>query len=199
MILIGAGGHAKVVFDALEAGGYNMSELQLRADKSAPFMGRPVSTPEVLPEIKDMDCHVAIGSNEIRHKLIRDLGEVHGRLRSIRHPRATVSAHARIGDGCFVAAHACVSTDAQLGRGVIVNHGAVVEHDCVIGDAVHVAPGAILGGGVKIGDLVLVGANATVLPGLAVGAGAIIGAGAVVTKNVPEGGVWIGTALARKE
>lgn len=188
LILVGAGGHARVVFDAIEAGGtWRTIEVRddVAASPGAAFDGLPVSAPAMPTVIAAGVCaHVAIGRNAIRQKFAEALRSRDVTLATIVHPRSSVSPQARLADGVFVAAQAVVAPMASLGRGSIVNHGAVIDHDCEIDAWCHVAPGAILGGGVVVGAGVLIGAGAVLLPGIRIGEGASVGAGAVVTKPV---------------
>lgn len=198
-MLIGAGGHAKVVFEALVTAGYPPGAISVRADHAQVFMGQDVLSPECPDDLTGSKVHVAIGANPVRARFLAQAEQVGGAILSVIHPDASLSGNARIGQGTLLAARAVIAACAEIGRGVIVNHGAIVDHDCVVGDHAHIAPGAVLGGGVRVGRMALVGANATILPGLEVGESAVIGAGAVVTKSVAAGSVWIGSAAVSKE
>lgn len=196
LVLIGAGGHARVVFDAARVASPDLA-IEVRDDRPRPpepaFGGLPIVGP-AWPEgeLRGRGVHVAIGDGAVRRRLAERLVAHGARLVEIRHPRAVVSAMARVDAGAFVAANAIIGPAASVGRGVIVNHAAVVDHDCRVGDWCHVAPGAILGGAVQVGEGVLVGAGAVLLPGVRIGPGARIGAGAVVTRDVPGDAVVIG-------
>ena len=198
-VLIGAGGHAKVVFEALIAAGHDRAAITLRADQELEFIGRPVATPECLPDMSGTCCHVAIGNNAVRAVLLSRVTEAGGGLLKVLHPRAHVSPSAVVGGATLVAAGAVVGPEARLGTGVIVNHGALIDHDCRVGDFTHIAPGAVLGGAVRVGRAVLIGSNATVLPGLEIGDNVVVGAGSVVTKDISCGQVWVGTTILAKE
>lgn len=192
-LLLGAGGHARVVLDA-----WLLSDpavvLQIRDDASAvtDLLGRPVSHPALPERFGQAGAHIAIGHNGIRRTLAETLLGQGVALHTVCHPQAVCSPHARIGAGTFLAAQSVVAPQALVGEGVIVNHGAVIDHDCTVGAWCHIAPRAVLGGGVSLGEGVLLGSGAVVLPGLRIGRGAIIGAGAVVTRDVPEGQSWVG-------
>lgn len=198
MILIGVGGHAKVVYEAMMACDFPASAIHLRANKANDFMGFPVMTPEY-PEGTTTAAHIAIGHNGVRARIGTHVIAQGGTLQTVIHPAAHISASADIGQGAFVACRAIIAAFTTLAKGAIVNHGAIVDHDCQIGAYTHIAPAAVLTGGVSIGKRVFVGANATILPGLDIGDDVVIGAGSVVTKSVASGSVWIGTACVPKE
>lgn len=134
--------------------------------------------------------HIAIGNARARQAETQAVGA--RRLASVIHPDASVSVHAEIGAGCFLAARSVVAPRARLGIGVIVNHGAVVDHDVEVGDFCHIAPNATLGGDVRLGKRVVIGAGASVLPGLKICDDATIGAGSVVNAGITQVGVYAG-------
>ena len=188
--LIGAGGHAGVVADALWQNN-PLTQIAIHDDNTAlvgrTFLGLlPITSPIHPKELHD-SCHVAIGSNRIRKVWTERIIETNHKLLTVKHPKAAISPMAVIEGGCFIAALSVVSVNARLGKSVIVNHGAIVDHDCQIGDYSHIAPHATLGGGVHIGQNTLVGAGAVVLPQCRVGRDVVIGAGSVVISNIPDG------------
>lgn len=198
--LIGAGGQAAVVIDALLAEGVKPDAVQVWTQDSAAtdstLLGleiRHLINPALL---SGQAVHICIGDNAARQRVSRILIAVGAVLRTVTHPRATISAHAIIGPGSFVGAGSIVATRTRIGVGAIINHNAVVDHDCILGDFVHVAPGATLGGAVKVADLVLIGAGVNILPACNVGLGAVVGAGAVVTSDITEGATYAGIPAA---
>jgi sugar O-acyltransferase (sialic acid O-acetyltransferase NeuD family) len=203
LTLVGAGGHGRVVYEALRSV-VGTPDVEIRDDRIVPpsrsFDGRTVLTPAVPPgAVTTVQFHVAIGDNAARrrvHEVYRSRG---ARPCAVVHCRACVASSAVVAPGAFVAALAVVGPDARLDEGVIVNHAAIVDHDCVVGAFTHVAPGAVLGGGVVLGPGVLFGANAVALPGVVVGARARVGAGAVVTEDVPEGATVVGVPARSTE
>lgn len=197
--LIGAGGHAKVVLDALLEGGTDLSGVAVRADAPAPdLLGLPVATPAIAPSPAGPSFHVAIGAAAVRERLQGEAEAAGGSALTVLHPAASISRFATIAEGGFVAAGAVVGPVAVVGRGVIINHGAVVDHDCAVGDFCHLAPNATLGGGVRVGARCLIGAGAVVLPGVTIGDDVTIGAGAVVTRDVASAQTWTGVPAAPK-
>jgi sugar O-acyltransferase (sialic acid O-acetyltransferase NeuD family) len=195
-IIVGAGGHARVVMDGLLREGFDPAALAFADDDVALhgrlMLGRPVVG--AVSEVVGVGSrfHVAVGANRVREALYRRLLSAGAIPFRVTHPSACVSQHAAIGEASFVAAGAVVAPAATIGIGAIVNHACVVDHDCVVDDFVHVAPGATLAGGVIVRRCALVGAGANVLPGLEIGESAMVGAGAVVTADVPAGAIVVG-------
>lgn len=188
IVLFGAGGHAKVVFDALRASLDDLSGLLVVDEnpglRGQDFLGLPIASGEACAGLAKFRFHVAIGRNDVRRAVAERLAAGGGVAISVVHPGALVSPLARIDAGTFLAAGCILAPDSSVARGVIVNHGAIVDHDCTVGAYSHIAPNVTLGGKVSIGAGVLVGAGAVILPGVSVGEGAVVGAGAVVTRDV---------------
>lgn len=191
IFLVGAGGHGKVVLDAMLAGDLSAERIYVADGKpelaGTHLLGISVLAPAIQPEAAYGYFHVAIGNAAIRQKMHEELETMGSQPLTVIHPSAVVSGFAVIEAAVFVAARAVIAPDARLGCGSIVNHGAVIDHDCRVGEFCHIAPNATLGGNVSIGKRVLVGAGANILPGIRIGDDVTIGAGAVVTADVPDG------------
>ena len=182
MYLYGAGGHAKVILDILEAQGYEVTGVVDDNPALTEFMGKPVlhGVKEVSPVI------ISIGINGTRRKVVEKLNPttVYG---TAIHPIAIVSPHATIEEGTVVMQGAIVQTGTQIGKHCIINTGASVDHDCVLENFVHISPHATLCGDVKVGEGTWIGAGAVVIQGIRIGKNCVIGAGSVVCKDVPDG------------
>lgn len=199
--LLGAGGHAKVVYDAILSAKIAVRVVVRDDDLSlrdAPFFEVRVAAPIGELEALTEWVHIGIGSNGVRLDLAARLAAARKRLLTIIHPAAIVSTRCNIAPGVFVAARAVIAPSASVEECAIINHGAVVDHDCLVGRGVHVAPGAILGGDVNLGEGAVVGAGAVVLPGVSIGKWAVVGAGAVVNRSVPERETVYGVPAKRK-
>lgn len=194
--VIGAGGQGAVTVDALLAAGVEPDAIEVwTQDEVSPelkLFGIQVRHLSGAERLAGRDVHVSIGDNVVRQRVSRNLVAVGAKLRTIIHPMATVSAHASVGAGAFLAAGSIVAARATIGEGAIINHNSVVDHDCVLGEFVHVAPGATLGGGVTLASLVLIGAGANILPARKIEIGVVVGAGAVVTSDISAGSTYAG-------
>lgn len=198
LLIFGAGGHGRVVADAALLSalwhGVTASDRDPARCRGELLPGIPVLTPELaVPSAAAV--HVAIGNAADREREVAALSP--SVLVTVAHPKSTVSVHAQVGPGCFIAAQAVVAPGARLGTSVIVNHGAVLDHDVVVGDYSHIAPLAAVGGGAQIGQRVLVGSGASVLPGVRIRDDVIVGAGAVVVDHLDEPGVYAGVPARR--
>jgi sugar O-acyltransferase (sialic acid O-acetyltransferase NeuD family) len=189
--VFGAGGHGKVVVDAIERndGLVVACVADDRPQPGALFLGHAVigGREALLAGSGGIDSViVAIGDNRSRLEVAGWLLAQGFVLQSVVHPAAVVAPSASIGAGTLIMPGAVVNADARIGPNAIINSGAVVEHDCDVGEGVHVAPGAVLCGGACVGACALVGAGAVVLPGVKVGPARLVKAGTVATRNVEQ-------------
>ncbi len=193
--LVGAGGHARVVIDALFRLDVDRSAIALWSEDETQVGSEVAGLVVRLLErgaLQSQAFHLCIGNNQARERLFDTLCALGALPKTIVHPRAIIALDACIKAGAFVAAGAVIGPNATVGRASIVNHGAIVDHDCIVGDFAHIAPGATLAGAVRIGRGALIGAGANLLPGIRVEEDATVGAGAVVTADVPRAAVVVG-------
>lgn len=200
VVILGAGGHGKVVLDILRAGGeYKVAGF---LDANSTLVGseingvRVLGNVNLLPKLKHQKIRgafVAIGDNRTREsysQLIMDAGL---ELINAIHPAATISLGARIGRNVLVAAGAVVCTDVVIEDSAILNTACAVDHECEIGKSAHICPGAVLAGRVRVGHGAFIGLGAQILPCLSVGDRAVVGAGATVIRDVLAGATVVGT------
>lgn len=192
VIIIGAGGHARVVADALvsriqlgekhEVVGFldDNEDLRNRAPLGIRILGR-------ISEIGNFEHDavvVGIGDNLTRKKIYQELKSKGENIMTVIHPRAIVATDAIIGDGSVCFAGTVMNSGADIGSNVIINTGATVDHDSVIGAHSHICPGVHLGGGVKVGEGAFIGIGSSIIHNRTIGNWAIVGSGAVVIRDV---------------
>lgn len=198
LVILGAGGHAKMVIEAARTQGlYEPALCLAHVDDLVPHvLGVAVEpeTDERLHSLQQQGFHafVAVGSNRLRRKLCHKLVELGMPLATIISSQAWVSPSASVGAGTVIMPGAIIGADTKLGRGAIVNTAASIDHDGSVGDFVHIAPGVHLAGCVTIGEASFLGVGVNVIPERNVGSGSTIGAGAVVVRDVPDNQVWVG-------
>jgi sugar O-acyltransferase (sialic acid O-acetyltransferase NeuD family) len=197
LVVLGAGGHGKVVADILLASDEDvLGFLDDHKEVGSLVLGLPVIGSTSWLATNRARVALGVGDNASRSR-VAEQALAHGAvLVQAIHPRAVVSPSSRIEEGAVLAALAVVNPEARIGRGAIVNTGAVIEHDCVVGAFAHVSPNAAMAGGCTLGACSHLGIGAAMLPGTTVGAGSIVGGNALVTRDL-EGGVVAFGAPAR--
>jgi sugar O-acyltransferase (sialic acid O-acetyltransferase NeuD family) len=190
LLVVGAGGHAKVVIDAAEEAGFEIAGV----------VGAPGDVPEILGHPVSHDCAdlagdafiVAIGDNATRSRIFGEYLTTGLTPASVVHPSAIVGRQAQIGEGAFVAAGVIINAGARIGADTILNTGCTVDHDCVVGEHAHIGPQAALCGSVTLGEGVLLGVGSCASPGVSVGDWTVVGAGAAIVDDLPAHAVCVG-------
>jgi sugar O-acyltransferase (sialic acid O-acetyltransferase NeuD family) len=194
--IVGAGGHGKVVADAILARGADHLAGFLDDDPSlwgGTHFDFPVLGPTDSWQTHSIDAIVVgIGENMARKRQFDKLKAAGAKLATVVHPRTTLGKGVVLGEGVVAFAHAVVNADTHIGANAILNTASTVDHDCVIGAHCHLAPGVRIAGDVTLGDGVFAGIGAVVIPGLSIGSWSVIGAGAVVIRDAPEGAKLVG-------
>lgn len=194
LIIIGAGGHGKVIADNALKNGYK-DICFIDDNVTGDVMGFSVlGTSAEIEKFNDenTDFIIGIGNNAVR-KMIAEKHQVN--WVSIIHPSAQIAFNVKIGKGTVVMANAVINACATVGEHCVINTGAIIEHDNIIEDYVHISPNAALGGTVCVAELTHIGIGATVKNNINICPECTVGAGAVVVKNIKEAGVYIGVPV----
>ena len=197
LLIIGAGGHGKVVADCAAATG-RWTEIRFLDDRYPEtkqvsdwaVIGRTDAWKEHSAD--EWDLLVALGDNRLRGELLDRLLEAGREAPVLVHPTAVISPRAELASGTVVFSRVVVNPDAVVGRGSILNTGCIVEHDCRLGEFVHISPGACLAGGASVEDRAWIGIGAVLKQEIRVGQDAVVGAGAAVVVDVPSGRTVVG-------
>lgn len=209
VIIIGAGGHATVVADALMAAGHTVLGF---TDADARRLGHALcglailGTDQVLQSYNPAHVALANGigslsndSEPLRYRVQRQLEQQGWKFCSVIHPSAWISPHATLEHAVQIMAGSVVQVAAHIETGVIINTRAVVEHDTRVGAWSHVAPGAVICGDVTIGPQSHIGAGAVIKQGLKLGEQTLVGLGSAVVADFPGQGVLTGIPARSKE
>lgn len=191
VIVIGGGGHAKVVIDCIRCAGDRVfGVLDDGLTPGTEILGaRVLGGIDACRDYPDCFFVIAIGGNAVRKSISQKLNV---KWYTAIHPSAVISQYAVIGEGSMILANAVVNPCAVVGRHCILNTASVVEHDNKIADFVHISPRAALAGNVTVGELTQVGIGSSVRQGISICGGCVIGAGAAVVKNIYEEGIYAG-------
>jgi sugar O-acyltransferase (sialic acid O-acetyltransferase NeuD family) len=205
IVVVGGGGHAKVVISILQklkrhcVIGY--TDLKDNgALLGTPYLGNDGDLAALAAPPKELMAVLALGQvglGTARYELWSRLHSLSLCFPFVVSPDATVNEGVSGGEGAVVMDGAVINNGATIGRGAIVNTNSTVEHDVVLADWVHVAPGATVCGGVTVGSFSMIGAGATVIEGIKIATSCIVGAGATVVHNLKEQGVYVGSPARR--
>lgn len=198
-IIIGGGGHTKVLVGLLEACGLPVLGI---VTSNAALLGSIIGSAEVVGLEGEYPLDAAAVT------LVNGVGNIaSGKGTGIGpraalyarytaqgfaflaciSPHAAVQPHATVEAGAQIMAGAVVQPYARIGSNTIINTRAAIDHDCVVGSHSHVAPGAVLCGNVRIGEASHIGAGAVILQNVTVGSNVVIGAGCIVSHDVADG------------
>jgi sugar O-acyltransferase (sialic acid O-acetyltransferase NeuD family) len=202
ILVLGAGGHGKVVAETALATGFSETVAFLDDRFTAPgqlssVLGWPVIGPLAAAlEHKTTERYaaalVAIGHAPTRLQWLKRLTEAGYELPVLIHPASWVSPSAQLGIGSVVFAQAVIQAQAVIGSGAILNTGCSVDHDAQLGEGLHICPGARLAGEVQVGDRSWIGIGASVIQQIRIGADVTVGAGAAVVCDLPDGVTAVG-------
>ena len=197
LVLLGAGGHFKVVVDIIEKQFdiIGVTDADLAKHNSNYYGINVIGDDGILSRLYSEGVSNAlvtlgsIGDSSVRKKLYFMARGMGFKMINVVSFDSIISKSVVMGTGNFISDRAIMHADTIIGNNVIINTGSIIEHDCVIEDHVHVSPGAMLAGGVKVGEGSHIGLGASIIQGVTVGRNCIVGAGAVVLNDIEDNSV----------
>ena len=200
LVLVGGGGHASDVLQAVEA--VNATQPTYRVVgilddddvDSRHFARRGVTKIGSVDDVADIDAAyvLCLGWPWTRQAVAQRIGGRGRPAAPIVHPSADVGVGVELGPGSVVLGHSHLSPFVCFGAHALVSYGASVGHDSVFGSHTSVMPNAAVSGDVTGGNRVLVGTGAVVREGVCLGDDVRIGAGAAVVADVAAGLTVVG-------
>lgn len=198
VVIIGAGGHAKVIADIVLLNGDNLVGFLDDSDEkqgSEIFKGyKVIGRVSEADEYSDDHFVIAIGDNHTRAQIAESLNV---KFYTAVHPTAVIADTVKIGEGTVIMAGSIINPDTTIGKHCIINTLCSIDHDNHIEDYVHISPGAHLAGTVSVGKHSWICTGASIINNISVSSDAIIGAGATVIKNIENTGTYVGTPARR--
>lgn len=193
VIIIGAGGHARVLLEVLQLAG---RRVLFATDREAGRLGQHLDGVEIRDDaainqwspdaVELVNAIGSVSSLAARKNVYCRFRALGYRFATVIHPASVIARSAVIRAGAQIMAGAVVQPGCMIGEDVIINTAASVDHDCRIGDHVHIAPGVTLSGNVSVGECTHIGTAAMAIQGIQIGSAALVAAGAVVVRNVPD-------------
>lgn len=193
IVILGMGGHAKSIIDAIESQnsyeivGCVVNETSIHTEeKDYPVIGRDEDMQNLFQQgIRNVALGIGfLGKSKVREKLYFQLKEIGYSFPIICDPSAIISKSVEIGEGTFIGKGAIINTGAVIGRMCIINTGSIIEHGCQVDEFSHISVGTVLCGEVKVGKAAFIGANSTIIQGKEIESNCIIGAGETIKKNI---------------
>lgn len=197
VLVVGAGGHARVCIEALTDSGHDVVGCVSRdgvgvVGLPCRVLGREADLELLAEQAGVRHAFVAVGDNAARERVSERCRAAGLQLVNAVSRFAMVSPAAELGVGVAVLAGAVVNPSAIIADGAIINTRASIDHDVYVGPFAHVAVGVSLAGGVTVGERSLLGVGACVVPLARIGADAVVGAGAAVVADVAAGTTVVG-------
>ena len=194
VIIIGAGGHGKVLLDILldtgiQVIGFLDNDAALRGKEifGIPILGKDEEIVRYQSdEVKLVNGIGSVGVATLRRSVYEKFKAQGFHFRQVIHPSAVISQRAFLEEGVQVMAGAVINIGSRIEEDTIINTRASVDHDCRIGKHVHIAPGVTLSGGVSVGDETLIGTGSSVIQGVSIEERVLVGAGSNVIGNISD-------------
>lgn len=203
LIIIGAGGHGRVVADcAQQTGKYQKiyflddSYPERKSNSIWEIIGK---TEKYTRYLDNADFIVAFGNNKLRQQVLENLIKANAKIISLIHPSAYVSQHSAIESGVVVFAQAVINIGSTVKTGCIINTGATIDHDCTIEAMVHISPGVNIAGGVTIGERSWIGIGASVIESITLAPNTQVAAGSSIIKPTQKNSLYAGVPAVFKK
>lgn len=200
IVLIGAGGHCKVIIDIIKCTNqFEIVGITEKVEKpydvlDVPIIGDDNNLIQIFNSgVKNaFICIGALNNINSRNLIYKNLKLIGFNLPVLIHNNAIISKYTNIGEGTCIMPGAVINAGSSIGKNCIVNSGSVIEHDCVIGNNTHISPNVAIGGGVSIGSNTHIGIGSSIIQGINLGNNVTIGAGAVVINNLDNNVLAVG-------
>jgi UDP-perosamine 4-acetyltransferase len=197
LIIIGAGGHTRVVIDIAELLGYEIKGI---IDINYQNQNEKILTYPVIGNInilgkydpREVNIFISIGDSKVRYNYYNKVKEIGFNIPTLIHPTAIISKHVIIGEGSLINAGVIINSKVKIGCNTIINTGSIIDHETIINDNVHVAPGCKIAGRVYIDDFSFIGIGTCIVDKIKIGKSVIVGAGTVVINDIDSGDIVAG-------
>lgn len=191
VIILGAGGHAKVVAETLlQSGRTVLGVVDPNFEKNSKWFGlNVIGGDDEIFTYSSSEVLLVNGIGALPGKMLR--WNIADKMRSkgfkfatVVHPSAIVASDVIIDEGAQVMAGVVIQPGSSIGKDVIVNTMVSVDHDCKIGANCHLAPRSVLSGCVSIGKSVHFGTGSIAVQNISIGDNVVVAAGSIVYEDL---------------
>jgi UDP-perosamine 4-acetyltransferase len=199
IVVIGAGGHCRVILSVIKY----RKDLNVVgiADRDPSTRGEEISGSAIkytMDELEDIyksgirHAALAIGDNSERKELFSKLLEIGFEIPTLIHPTALIEKDAVVGDGSLICMGAKIGTKVHIGKGCVVYTGSILDHEVRLGDYAYISPGCSIAGQVSIKEGSFIGLGSSIIEKISIGSNVTVGAGSVVIRDIPDNTVVAG-------
>jgi sugar O-acyltransferase (sialic acid O-acetyltransferase NeuD family) len=204
VIMLGAGGHGRVLAEAvLHRGGTIVGlcvpakDRDSRLLKDIPILGDDADVGRLDPGAFELVNAIGVkpksgdpGTGQ-RERIFREFSTKGFSFARVIGAGTVIASDVQIGVGAQILGGAIIQPGVEIGENAVITLGTAIDHDSKIGAHAFIGPGVTFCGAVKIGDGAFLGAGVVVLPGVSIGRRAVVGAGVLVRRNVSDGEVLL--------
>lgn len=198
IVLLGAGGQAKIVLDLIDKN-KQYDVLAILDDNQLIHNTKLLNQPVVgdLDKIQDYSKNevgfiVCIADNLRRKEIFNKVVKLGYEPLNVIAKTSNISNFAKLGKGIAIADYCNVHPDVTLGDNIIIGPMSSVAHDSLVESHVHLSSGCRLAGNVTIKECADLGTAVSVIPGKTIGENSVLGAGAVVVKDIEPNCLAVG-------
>ena len=199
IIIVGAGGFGRELLQWIkdinekkltwEIAGFIDDNLNALDDVECDY--KVIGTIQDWEPKEDEEFALALGSPELKRKIVGILKAKGAKFATVIHPTAIVTDFAEYGEGFIMFPYSKLSVNSEVGDFVtLLSTG--IGHDTYVGDYTVISANCNIVRNVRIGQDVFLAAGVCIAQDVVIGDGAYLGIGSVILKDVAPGAKMFG-------
>ncbi|MGL5255767.1 MAG: acetyltransferase [Proteocatella sp.] len=206
VIVLGAGGHAKVLINSLIQQGIEIIGItdNDKAKHSKMILGKEIiGSDELIYKYSSKDIWLvngigSINSMNLRQNIYFKFKQEGYFFSEVIHPDTIIAKNVKISEGVQIMAGAIIQPGCVIGENTIINTKSAIDHDCIISRNVHIAPGCTLCGGIYVGESTHIGTGTVIVQNKRIGNNVLLGAGSLVLDDIDPNIIAFGMPAKRR-
>ena len=194
LIIIGAGGFAREVFDMANYCYGSDADFKIKGFLSdGPSNIEEMGYPAVLNKVADYVIEpgdvffCGIGNIRDRKKCVEIILAKGGKFINLIHPNVVISPSVKIGNGVAIKAFCVLASDVVIDDYSFLQSSVIMGHDVRIGKYCQINSFSFFAGNTEVQDSVFIGAGCNFIQNAVVEEHATVGMGSVVLRKVKSG------------